>query len=192
MRREMGLWKINRAEKFKLTANMERLLKFELGQGQSKTLAMRGSHIIHNYKDRLYNVEHVVNAEDVERLDNGAYRPDQLAHKLAFVAIHVPIIQQEAIDFVHNWNNPRIRKQSNRGPDHITCISSVLYHYPEKTGGVHCGTAPDPKHLQPMQEELKGSEMNAILPEETVAWIKVKLGALGYREIIDGRKSVVN
>ncbi|KAK6403654.1 hypothetical protein LTR95_018939 [Oleoguttula sp. CCFEE 5521] len=43
-----------------------------------------------------------------------------------------------------------------------------------------------------MQEELKDSEMNAILPEETVAWIKVKLGALGYPEIIDGRKSVVN
>ncbi|KAK6431426.1 hypothetical protein LTR95_012413 [Oleoguttula sp. CCFEE 5521] len=67
MRREMGLWKINKAENFKLTANMERLLKFELGQGQSKTLAIRGSHIIHNYKDRLYNVAHVVNAEDVER-----------------------------------------------------------------------------------------------------------------------------
>jgi hypothetical protein len=83
--------------------------------------------------------------------------------------IYIPILRSALADFVNNvWNNHRIRKQPKR-PYLVSGIPYVLYHYPERTGGVDCGL-PIPKDsptIARLQGELIGLDLNEYLPPAT-------------------------
>jgi hypothetical protein len=61
-----------------------------------------------------------------------------MADRVAFKAVYIPILRQEMLEFVLNWNNHTIRKQPKR-PYLIPGVPHLLYHYPEQKGGVQCG-----------------------------------------------------
>ncbi|OQN95138.1 hypothetical protein B0A48_18723 [Cryoendolithus antarcticus] len=65
------------------------------------------------------------------------YVGGRLAHRLAFLAVYIPIIRNESLEFVNLWNHHRIRRQKD---EHIVHGRPYqLYNYPSQSGGVDCG-----------------------------------------------------
>lgn len=83
------------------------------------------------------------------------FDPQKMIDRIAIKAIYIPIIQDEAKQFVYQWNNHRIRKQPER-PHTIPGIPGVLYNYPEKSGAEQCGLVVDSSLLEPFQQDLQG------------------------------------
>lgn len=91
----------------------------------------------------------------LELTEKGEYDKDSIVDRVVFLAIYLPILREEIMEFVNLWNTHSIRKQSNR-PHVVPGIPHVLYHYPHLSGGVQCGTYVDPELLKPAQEDLQG------------------------------------
>lgn len=70
------------------------------------------------------------------------YNQGFLADRIAFIAIYVPIIRHETIEFINLWNTHTIRKQPRR-PHCVPGVPHVLYYYPAESGGERCGTPLD-------------------------------------------------
>jgi len=83
----------------------------------------------------------------------GQYTVDLLPHRISFLAIYIPIIRQELLQFVQTWNSHRIRKQSNRDWV-VPGVPDVLYDYPGVTGVHDCGIAVPDDLLTEVQNEL--------------------------------------
>ena len=84
---------------------------------------------------------------------DGDYDKDLQAHRIAFLAVYIPIIRTETLEFVDTWNHHRIRKQ---GDDVLAGRPYVLYHYPQESGGQQCGVPVDLTQLQPMIDDVVG------------------------------------
>ena len=81
---------------------------------------------------------------------------DNLADRIALLAVYVPIIRTELLEFCELYNNSsRIRKQKNR-PHVVPGIPTILYHYPQLNDGHHCGISVPREALQEAHQELEG------------------------------------
>lgn len=116
-----------------------------------------------------------------------AYNADWLSDRTAFLAIYMPILRNALSQFVHVWNNHRIRKQPRR-PYLTPGIPFLLYHYPEHTGGVESGfTVPeDSPTLQSIQNDLEDLDLDEYLPPNTLRWCGDELERRGFAREIDG------
>ena len=61
----------------------------------------------------------------------GLFKQNQLADRIALLAVYMPFVRREILSFVNVWNMHRIRKQSNR-PQSITGKPFMLYFYPSQ------------------------------------------------------------
>jgi hypothetical protein len=77
---------------------------------------------------------------------------DQLADRIALLAIYIPIIRREIYQFVRMWNVHYIRKQAGR-PHSIPGKPFLLYHFPRE-GIEDYGSKPDPELLNHLLDEL--------------------------------------
>lgn len=84
------------------------------------------------------------------------YNKDIKAHRIAFVAIYIPIIRYETLEFVNLWNHHRIRKQ---GDNVIAGRPYLLYNYPQRSGGVECGVKVNADRVKQMMDDLAGFGM---------------------------------
>lgn len=91
----------------------------------------------------------------IEMSQQQVFDPQKQVDRIALKAVYMPIIQEEAKQFVYQWNCHRIRKQPNR-PYTVPGIPGVLYNYPEKSGGQQCGLPVDSQLLEPFQRDLQG------------------------------------
>ena len=122
----------------------------------------------------------------LELNESGDYQPDNRADRLAFLAIYMPILRAEVQEFVRLWNHHRIRKQRDR-PHVVAGIPHMLYHHPNETGGEQCGSSFNSELLRPIQDDLRGFNMDEYLPMETLEWCHETLHSLGYGAI-NGRQ----
>lgn len=111
----------------------------------------------------------------------GYFIADRKADRIAFLAIYVPIIRHALSEFVHVWNNHKIRKQPKR-PYLVSGIPYLLYNYPERTDGEQCGFVipQDSPMLRDLQESLAGLDLDEYLPEQTLEWCRRTVERLGY------------
>ena len=91
------------------------------------------------------------------------YDKDLLADRVAFLAVYVPILQQEIFEFTRFWNNVHaIRKQKARS--HVVSgIPWLLYYYPETTDGEEYGINVPPESLHAYQEAFEGFGTSLVL-----------------------------
>jgi len=89
-----------------------------------------------------------------ELVDNRQYEPSRADHRIAFLAVYIPIIRLELEEFTHWWNNHSIRSQRDR-PHVISGIPYLLYNYPQESGAVDCGVPIDRELLRPILDILE-------------------------------------
>nr|OQO22884.1 hypothetical protein B0A51_08610 [Rachicladosporium sp. CCFEE 5018] len=117
--------------------------------------------------------------------DADLYVRDRLADRLAFLAVYIPIIRTESLDFVQVWNHHPIRKQ--KGDHIISGRPYQMYNYPELSSGIACGVPVDQEALDRMIADVIGFDLDEYLPAHTKQWCDEELIALGF-EGLDGRQ----
>lgn len=124
---------------------------------------------------------------------NDQYKADWRSDRIAFLAIYIPIIRRSLSQFVHLWNNHKIRKQPKQ-PYLQAGIPYLLYNYPERTGGVQSGfeVPQDSPILQGIQEDIQDLDLDEYLPLVTLEWCRVRLYQLGFTTEIDGSETTEN
>lgn len=83
----------------------------------------------------------------------GEYDSDLIADRIAFLAVYVPIVKAELLNFVHLWNFHKIREQ----PEHPAAIGGVpfqLYHYPHMKAAQQCGFTVHPAQVDDIHREF--------------------------------------
>lgn len=85
----------------------------------------------------------------------GIFDTDNLADRIALLAVYMPILRQDHAEFVGDYNRSRIRKQRKR-PWVISGIPDILYRYPENTGGQQMGISVPPEMLNGLADDLGG------------------------------------
>lgn len=80
------------------------------------------------------------------------FEPDNLADKIALLAIYIPILRQEVQAFARMWNMHTIRKQPNR-PNAVHGKPIMLYFYPQDPCIQNYGLKPDPQLLQELTDQ---------------------------------------
>jgi len=94
------------------------------------------------------------------------------------LALFLPIIRQDAIEYVENWNNHRIRLQRNR-PNTIPGKPFVLFNCPP-AGAQDYGLSFNHERLSSIREPYSGWDMDAYLPEETKSWCDSFFRTIGF------------
>ena len=107
----------------------------------------------------LYSIEHNIYKQNYfDNLQSVGLYTDSEADKIALLFIYFPIIRQEVYNFVHLWNNHRIRYQKNRS-SLPTGKPSVLYFTPPN--GIHdYGSVPSLEIINQIQNEVLEWGMN--------------------------------
>lgn len=108
----------------------------------------------------------------------GLFSKDRLSDQIAILALYLPIIRQDIIEFVENWNNHRIRLQRNR-PNAISGKPYVLFNCPPE-GTQDYGLSFDQTLLNTIKQPYQGWDMDAYLPSETKAWCDTFFHRIGF------------
>jgi hypothetical protein len=122
---------------------------------------------------------------------NEEFKADWRSDRVAFLAIYMPILRRALSQFVHLWNNHKIRKQPKR-PYLQSGIPYLLYNYPERTGGTQSGfeVPQDSPTMQSIQDDIRDLDLDEYLLPATLDWGNNQLQHLGFNSEIDG--SAVN
>ncbi|KAK6433424.1 hypothetical protein LTR95_010397 [Oleoguttula sp. CCFEE 5521] len=121
-----------------------------------------------------------------ENLSNtDQYVGERLAHRLAFLAVYIPIIRNESLEFVKTWNHHRIRRQKD---EHIVHGRPYqLYNYPSQSGGVDCGVPVGQMLLAAIMNDVLGFGTYPFTTTSFLQWCDTALRDLGF-ESLDGRE----
>ena len=85
-----------------------------------------------------------------ELSENGEYIRGSTADRIAFLAIYLPLIRHEMLEFVNTWNFHYIRRQ--KGRDYLqNGMPFMLYRYPEDYGAQRCGYYVEPEIAERME-----------------------------------------
>jgi hypothetical protein len=127
----------------------------------------------------------------LEHNRNEEFKADWRSDRTAFLAIYMPILRRALSQFVHLWNNHKIRKRPKR-PYLQSGIPYLLYNYPERTGSTQSGfeVPQDPPTMQSIQDDIRDPDFDEYLPPATLDWCNNQLQRLGFNSGIDG--SAVN
>ena len=124
----------------------------------------------------------------VKLVHESEYLPDALSDRIALFAIYIPILRKTVAEFVHLWNMHLVRSQRERNSYLVTGIPHVLYHFPEDSGGEHCGITPDERALNELLQrpDMQSFDIDEYLPVHTLHWCNEFLVGRGFDlEVMD-------
>jgi hypothetical protein len=103
---------------------------------------------------------------------------DQLADRIALLAIYLPMIQDEIYGFVRLWNAHTIRPQKQR-PNVVSGKPFMLYHHPGD--GIQNWAVPfSQEEFRTIKNKVKDWPINAYLPPETLQWCQTFLDSIQF------------
>jgi hypothetical protein len=110
--------------------------------------------------------------------EEGRYQYDRLHDRLAYYAVNMRLIREEAYEFMENWNTHKIRTQKNR-PHTVSGKPWYLYESPAPLAE-KCTSTPDPELVEKLRAELQTYDVDEYLPPATKEWCHQKALELGY------------
>lgn len=106
-----------------------------------------------------------------KRLANAYYYlKDNIADRIALLAIYIPIIRNEVDLFVYNWNSHSIRKQNN-SLNAITGKPYMNYYHPRAPARDY-GIPINDAALRTIKDNIGEWDTEPYLPNETLEWCR--------------------
>ena len=113
---------------------------------------------------------------DRMRADN-SYIKDDMAHKIALLAIYMPIIRKEVFEWRDTWNTHQIRRQ--KGSHIVAGQPWDLYSNPEHFGAKDQGKVPNWDTHAHLSRQLP-YDLDGYLTPATLQFCHEKIRAMGY------------
>ncbi|KAJ9129682.1 Integrase core domain protein [Pleurostoma richardsiae] len=112
----------------------------------------------------------------------GDFDKSMFEDQIALYAVYEDMLREELFDFVHTWNNHKIRLQRNR-PHVIHGQPFYNYHFPDPTKACNWGIPVDPLVLAEMAGPVKDVDLGTCLSAETKEWCSQELKDLGIEQV---------
>jgi hypothetical protein len=108
----------------------------------------------------------------------GLFNGDDLADRIAILALYLPVIQKELCEFVRLWNVHTIRPQRNRR-NIVTGKPYMLYHHPGPE--IRNWSLPlREDSISIIREQVPEWDIDAFLPSETFKWCQDFLQSIDF------------
>jgi hypothetical protein len=104
--------------------------------------------------------------------EEGYYQYDRLLDRLAYYAVYMRLIREEAYEYMENWDTHKIRTQKNH-PHAVSGKNWYLNELPEPPAEKGAST-PDPELVEKLRVELQIYDVDEYSPPATKEWCHQK------------------